>query len=91
MRNAKVFQLVLLIIVAGCTTQPGKDHVANNANAARPDVQCHSEQLTGSMLSRTVCSTQDQRDAQQAATTGLKTAVGAGNAVCVNGSAAGCH
>lgn len=67
MPNAKPCQLVFAIIVAGCTTQPGKDHGAANVNAAGTDGQCHSEQLTGTMISRTVCITKAQRDAQQAA------------------------
>jgi hypothetical protein len=65
MCNAKLYQLVALAIVAGCTTQPGKDHGANNVNAAGSDVQCHSAPLTGSMLSKKVCTTKADRDAQQ--------------------------
>jgi hypothetical protein len=66
MPNAKPCQLVILIIVAGCATQPAKDHGAPNVNAAGTDTQCHSEQLTGTMISKTVCTTKAQRDAQQA-------------------------
>jgi hypothetical protein len=64
MPNAKLCQIVILIIVTGCTTQPGKDHGANKVNAAGADVHCQAEQLTGSMLGKTtVCTTQAQRDA----------------------------
>jgi hypothetical protein len=60
MPNAKLCRLVILIVLAGCTTQPGKDHIA----AAGADVRCRSEQLTGSMLGKTtVCTTQAERDA----------------------------
>ena len=61
MPNGKLNLLAVSIIVAGCATQPGKHRVAN-ANA-EPDVQCHSEQLTGSMITRTVCTTKAQREA----------------------------
>ncbi len=64
MPNAKLCRLVIFIIVTGCTTQPAKDHGADKVNAAGADVQCHAEQLTGSMLGKTtVCTTQAQRDA----------------------------
>lgn len=63
---AKPCLLVILIMVAGCAAQPAKDHGAPNASAAGTDVQCHSEQLTGSLISKTVCTTKAQRDAQQA-------------------------
>jgi hypothetical protein len=66
MSNAKLCQLVILIVVAGCATQPGKDHGAATVNAAGTDTQCHSEQLTGTLVSKTVCTTKAQRDAQQA-------------------------
>jgi hypothetical protein len=66
MPNAKPCQLVILIMVAGCATQPGKEHGAANVNAAGTEIQCHSEQLTGSLISKSVCTTKAQRDAQQA-------------------------
>ena len=65
MSNAKLCRLVILIVVAGCATQPGKDHGAATVNAAGTDTQCHSEQLTGTLISKTVCPTKAQRDAQQ--------------------------
>jgi hypothetical protein len=64
MSNNKSYLLAVSIIVAGCAAQSGKDPVANT-NAA-PDVQCQSEELTGSKIPRTVCTTKAQRDAQQA-------------------------
>lgn len=66
MPNVKPGQLVILIMVAGCATQPGKEHGAANVNAAGTDKQCHSEQLTGRLISNTVCTTKAQRDAQHA-------------------------
>lgn len=66
MRYAKPSQLLVLIMVAGCASQPSKDHAAANANAAGTDTQCHSEALTGSLITKTVCTTKAQRDAQQA-------------------------
>ena len=72
MPNAKLFQLVMLIIVAACTTQPSK--VANTG----PDVQCHSEQTTGSLITKSVCTTRAQRAAQQAQLDDLRRSVEAG-------------
>jgi hypothetical protein len=57
---AKLCRLSMLIIVAGCTTQPNK--VANDG----PDVQCHSVQTVGSLIAKSVCTTRAQRVAQQA-------------------------
>ena len=54
-------RFILLAAVVGCTTQPAK-----TANAAKPDRQCHTDVLTGSMISKTVCTTQAERDAAQA-------------------------
>jgi hypothetical protein len=75
-RNQAV-QLVILIVVASCTTQPGKNHVADNVNAAQADLQCHSAQRTGTMLSKTVCTTRTERNAQQAADEELRKALAA--------------
>jgi uncharacterized lipoprotein YajG len=66
MPNAKLFQLIPLIIVAACTSQPNK--VAD----AGPDVQCHSQQLTGSLITKSVCTTRDQRAHEQAQVDALK-------------------
>jgi hypothetical protein len=60
MPYAKLCQLSMLIIVAGCTTQPNK--VANGG----PDVQCHSEQTLGSLITKPICTTRAQRLVQQA-------------------------
>jgi hypothetical protein len=75
MPNAKLCQLSMLIIVAACTTQPNK--VAN----AAPDVQCHSEEITGSLITKSVCTTRAERAAQQADLDDLKRVVQAGAAV----------
>jgi len=60
MPDTKLCQLSMLLIVAGCTTQPNK--VANDG----PDVQCHSVETTGSLITRTVCTTRAERAAHQA-------------------------
>jgi hypothetical protein len=61
--KSKLCQLALLIIVAGCTTPPSKDLVAK---AAAPDVQCHTELQTGSLIPTHVCTNQATRNAEQA-------------------------
>ena len=66
MIHARLLRPIVLGLLAGCTTQPAKNHVASNANAGA-DRQCHTQELTGSMISRTVCTTKAQRDAEQAA------------------------
>jgi hypothetical protein len=71
---AKLCQLSMLIIVTACTAQPSK--VAN----AGPDVQCHSEQTTGSLITKSVCTTRAQRAAQQAQLDDLRRTVDGGSA-----------
>jgi hypothetical protein len=71
----KVCQLVMLISVAGCTAHPSKNQGADRVIADAPDVQCRSEQPTGSLISKTVCTTKAQRDAQQASSRDLQRAV----------------
>jgi hypothetical protein len=60
MLDAKLCRLSMLIIVAGCTSQP------NKVVKEEPDVQCHSEETVGSLITKTVCTTKAQRAAQQA-------------------------
>ena len=92
MPNVKLCQHVMLIIVAGCTMQPGKDHVADNVNAAGADVQCRSERQTGSSISKTVCTTKADRDAEQAAAGDLQRANAASGGGCRgNTTAQGCQ
>ena len=55
MPNAKLYRLIILLIVSACTTQPKK--VAN----AGPDLQCHPEATTGSWIMKSVCTTAAQR------------------------------
>jgi hypothetical protein len=69
MPNAKLCQLSVLIIVAACTTQPSK--VASTG----PDVQCHSEQTTGTLMTKSVCTTRAQRAALQTEVSDLRRAV----------------
>jgi hypothetical protein len=73
--------LIILAAVVGCTTQPAK-----TANAARPDRQCHADVSTGSMINKTVCTTQAERDAAQANVEGMRQSVQTGT-----GSNSGLH
>jgi hypothetical protein len=75
MSIAKPCGFIILAAVVGCTTQPAK-----TANAARPDRQCHTDVLTGSMISKTVCTTQAERDAAQANVAGMRQSVQAATA-----------
>ena len=72
MPNAKLCQLIMLIIVAACTTQP------NKVASAGPDLQCHSEASTGSLITQSVCTTRAQREAEERQLDALKGAVEAG-------------
>ncbi len=63
MPNAKSCLLTVVLLAAGCAAQPAKNDAAT-AKAA-PDVQCTQEQLTGSKIVRSVCTTKAQRDAQR--------------------------
>jgi len=76
MSIAKLCGLIILAAVVGCTTQPPK-----TANAAKPDRQCHTDVPTGSIIGKTVCTTQAERDAAQAAIADMRQSVqtGAGN------------
>lgn len=90
MLDVRLFQLVILGIVAGCTAQPAKVPSSNSASAAGPDVQCHVVPLTGSMISKTVCTTKADRDTQKADVNDLRNAVqtqgtGACRQNCVGG------
>jgi hypothetical protein len=82
MFNAKLYQLVTLSIVAGCTTQPVNDHGTNNVSAAGTGVQCHVVEVAGSMIAKTVCTTKAQRDAQQTDVNEFKNAVNTQPAAC---------
>ena len=86
MHIAKLCQFALLIIVAGCTTQPSKDPKV--ANAAGSDMQCHTERQTGSLISRTVCTDQATRNAQRAEMDDLKHVVSQSG--CVRAGGEGC-
>lgn len=59
MLDARLCRLSVLIILAGCATQPSK--VANIG----PDIQCHSAELVGSVIPKSVCTTKDQRDLKE--------------------------
>jgi hypothetical protein len=70
MSIAKLCGFIILAAVVGCATQP-----ATTANAAKPDRQCHADVLTGSMIGKTVCTTQAERDAAQATVDGVRQSV----------------
>ena len=70
MSIAKLCGFIILAAVVGCTTQPAK-----TANAAGPDRQCHADVLTGSLIGKTVCTTQAERDAAQATVTGVRQSI----------------
>lgn len=91
MADKRLYQSVVLwFLVAGCTTQPRTDQRADSGSAAGADVQCHSEQLTGTLLSKSVCTTRAQRDAAQAEAERLKNAA-AQSGSCRSSSGAGCQ
>jgi hypothetical protein len=70
MSIAKLCGFIMLAAAVGCTTQPAK-----TANVAKPDRQCHTDVLTGSLISKTVCTTQAERDAEQATVDGMRQSV----------------
>ena len=86
-KSAHLLRLATLAILAGCTTQPAKNLTASNVTAPGKDVQCHQELQTGTMIGRTVCTTEAQRDDQEAAVTELRrkvdAPVGCSPQVCV--------
>jgi hypothetical protein len=57
MPDAKLCLLGTLIIIAGCTTQPHQ--VVDDG----PDLQCHAQETTGSLVSKRICTTREQRAA----------------------------
>jgi len=69
MLGAKLCRLGMLIILAGCTTQPHR--VANDG----PDVQCHSEETIGTMIPKSICTTEARRGDQQIQIEELRQAV----------------
>ena len=73
MSIAKLCGFITLAAVVGCTAQPAK-----TANAAGPDRQCHTDGLTGSMINKTVCTTQAERDAAQANVAAMRQSVQTG-------------
>jgi hypothetical protein len=67
---AKLCGFIILAAVVGCATKPAK-----TADAAGPDRQCHTDVLTGSMINKTVCTTQAERDAAKATVEGMRQSV----------------
>jgi hypothetical protein len=90
MFKAKLSLLIVFSIVAGCSTQPAKEQAANAATAGGPDTQCHAVDVTGSMFTKTVCTTGAQRDAQQRNVDDLRNATGAKSGGCLSPGAQQC-
>jgi hypothetical protein len=70
MSMAKLWGFIILAAVVGCTTQPSR-----TADASQPEKQCHTDVLTGSLVHKTVCTTQAERDAEQATVVGMRQSV----------------
>jgi hypothetical protein len=67
---SKLSGFIILTAVVGCTTPP-----ARTAGAAKLDRQCHTDVLTGSLVHKTVCTTQAERDAEEATVVGMRQSV----------------
>ena len=89
MLSVKTCQLGLLLVLVGCSAQPKQVPVADHTIASTQDVQCHREQITGSMLGRTVCNTQAERDNQQQSLDDLRRQVTAPTATCIGAEKCG--
>jgi hypothetical protein len=70
MSIAKLSGCIMLAAIVGCTTQPAK-----TVNTAGSDLQCHTDTLTGSRINKTVCTTQAERDAEQASVSSVHQSV----------------
>ena len=57
MSISKLCGFIILTAVVGCTTPP-----ARTADAAKLDRQCHTDVLTGSLVHKTVCTTQAESE-----------------------------
>ena len=75
MHNAKLYQLIMLIMVDACTTQP------NKVASLGPDIQGHPEATTGSLITKSVCTTRAQRAADGRQLDALEQAAQAGELI----------
>lgn len=71
MLSAKLYPLLAVCLIAGCATKPA------NVAANQPDLQCHDEASTGTMIRKQVCTTQAERDAERRNDTDLRDQVDA--------------
>jgi hypothetical protein len=83
MLSVKTCQLGLLLVLVGCSTQPKKVQVDDRTIASAQGLQCHHEEITGSMVGRTVCTDQADRNAQQHALDDFRRQVTAPTATCI--------
>ena len=67
---------VLIFTAAGGCTQPRAEPVATPAAiAGSPELECHREHLTGSLIATQVCTTRAQREATQTNTRATRDAL----------------
>jgi hypothetical protein len=66
-RQQRMLSVVILSWASGCANLPplGETGTAEKVSAAPPDVQCHTERLTGSMIASRVCTSKAERSASE--------------------------
>jgi hypothetical protein len=66
-RLQRMLTVVILSWASGCATLPplSEPTTAEKVATAPPDVQCHSERLTGSLIASRVCTSKAQRSATE--------------------------
>ena len=66
-RHQRMLTVVILSWASGCATLPpvSGPTTAEKVATAPPDVQCHSEHLTGSLIASRVCTSKAQRNASE--------------------------
>jgi len=64
----RIASVLALVLIAGCASKPPVQTASNPYG----DAQCQLEMRTGSMMTRTICKTQADRDADRAAIETLK-------------------
>jgi hypothetical protein len=85
MLSVRTCQLGLLLVLFGCSTQPGKVQMADGTIASAQGLQCHHEEITGSMVGRTVCTNQADKNAQERSLDDLRRQVTSPTATCTGG------
>jgi len=66
-RHQRMLIVVILSWAGGCATLPPVSETATAKKVATPppDLQCHTERLTGSMIATRVCTSEAQRSAAE--------------------------